>query len=242
MTDFSLSITSWYRQNKRNLPWRNTSNPYFIWLSEVILQQTRVDQGTNYYNKFIKNYPTIIHLANASEKDILNDWQGLGYYSRGRNLHFTAKFICNELKEKFPNNYKELIKLKGVGDYTASAIASFAFNEKVAPVDSNVIRVITRFFGIEDDVTNMQVLKHIKEIANQLLPEIETSTYNQGMMEFGALQCKPVSPNCKLCPLNFKCWAFLNNKISSLPVKNKKIIKKDRFFSLKKVLDFFSQS
>jgi len=229
--DFSSKIISWYKKNKRDLPWRKTKNPYHIWLSEIILQQTQVKQGLPYYEKFILAFPSVKNLAQSEESEVLNLWQGLGYYSRGRNLHFTAKFICNELKEKFPNNYKELIKLKGVGDYTASAIASFAFNEKVAPVDGNVIRVITRFFGIEDDVTNVQVLKHIKEIANQLLPEKETSTYNQGMMEFGALQCKPKSPNCNVCPLNIECIALKNNTVNKIPYKSKKIKVKERYLN-----------
>ncbi len=152
MADFHLLITDWYRQNKRALPWRSTKDPYSIWLSEIILQQTRVDQGTAYYHKFIKNYPTVMHLANAEEQEVLNLWQGLGYYSRARNLHAAAKYITNDLDGQFPNNFKDLLKLKGVGEYTAAAIASFSFNEAVAVVDGNVYRVLSRVFDIETPI------------------------------------------------------------------------------------------
>ena len=169
MSNFSLLIVDWYRLNKRNLPWRNSSNPYFIWLSEIILQQTRVDQGTSYYLKFIKNYPTVLDLANADEQDILNDWQGLGYYSRARNLHFSAKLIRDEYKGQFPDNFKEIIKLKGVGQYTASAIASFAFNESKAVVDGNVYRLLSRVFDINTPIDSTKGSKDFQELADQLI-------------------------------------------------------------------------
>ena len=228
---FSLVLIKWYNLNKRNLPWRNTIDPYKIWISEIILQQTRVEQGLPYYNKFILNFPNIIKLSQAKEDKVLKLWQGLGYYSRARNLHFTSKYITEKLNGEFPKNYDGLIKLKGVGKYTASAISSFAYNEKKAVLDGNVFRVLSRYFGVFDPIDSTLGLKLFEEISFKNLPIKNIDTYNQSIMEFGALQCKPASPNCKLCPLNFNCWAFLNNKISSLPVKNKKIIKKERFFN-----------
>tara|TARA_B110000967_G_scaffold199673_1_gene234361 strand:+ start:361 stop:1398 length:1038 start_codon:yes stop_codon:yes gene_type:complete len=229
--NFSLVLIKWYNLNKRNLPWRNTIDPYKIWISEIILQQTRVEQGLPYYNKFILNFPNIIKLSQAKEDKVLKLWQGLGYYSRARNLHFTSKYITEKLNGEFPKNYDGLIKLKGVGKYTASAISSFAYNEKKAVLDGNVFRVLSRYFGVFDPIDSTLGLKLFEEISFKNLPIKNIDTYNQSIMEFGALQCKPASPNCELCPLNFNCWAFLNNKISSLPVKNKKIIKKERFFN-----------
>jgi A/G-specific adenine glycosylase len=229
--NFSLVLIKWYNLNKRNLPWRNTIDPYKIWISEIILQQTRVEQGLPYYNKFILNFPNIIKLSQAKEDKVLKLWQGLGYYSRARNLHFTSKYITDKLNGEFPKNYDGLIKLKGVGKYTASAISSFAYNEKKAVLDGNVFRVLSRYFGVFDPIDSTLGLKLFEEISFKNLPIKNIATYNQSIMEFGALQCKPASPNCELCPLNFNCWAFLNNEISSLPVKNKKIIKKERFFN-----------
>ena len=229
--DFSLVIVKWYNLNKRNLPWRNTVDPYKIWISEIILQQTRVEQGLPYYNKFILNFPNIFKLSQAKEDKVLKLWQGLGYYSRARNLHFTSKYITEKLNGEFPKNYDGLIKLKGIGKYTASAISSFAYNEKKAVLDGNVFRVLSRYFGIFDPIDSPFGLKLFEEISFKNLPIKNIDTYNQSIMEFGALQCKPASPNCKLCPLNINCWAFLNNKISNLPIKNKKIIKKERFFN-----------
>ena len=229
--NFSLVLIKWYNLNKRNLPWRNTNDPYKIWISEIILQQTRVEQGLPYYNKFILNFPNIIKLSQAKEDKVLKLWQGLGYYSRARNLHFTSKYITEKLNGEFPKNYDGLIKLKGVGKYTASAISSFAYNEKKAVLDGNVFRVLSRYFGVFDPIDSTLGLKLFEEISFKNLPIKNIATYNQSIMEFGALQCKPASPNCELCPLNFNCWAFLNNEISSLPVKNKKIIKKERFFN-----------
>lgn len=230
MTDFHLLIADWYRLNKRDLPWRSTQNPYFIWLSEIILQQTRVDQGMNYYYKFIQNYPTIQDLANASEQEILNDWQGLGYYSRARNLHFTAKYICNELNNKFPASFVELKKLKGVGPYTAAAIASSAYNEKVAVVDGNVYRVLSRIFDLETPIDSTIGIKEFQLLADELIPEKNPSEFNQAMMEFGAIHCTPANPKCFGCPFESKCLALKNNTISIRPVKSKKTAVRNRYF------------
>ena len=230
MTDFHLLITDWYRQNKRDLPWRKTQNPYFIWLSEIILQQTRVDQGMNYYLKFTKNYPTIEKLAHASEQEILNDWQGLGYYSRARNLHFTAKYVYHELNGEFPTSFNELKKLKGVGPYTAAAIASIAYNEPVAVVDGNVYRVLARIFNIDLPVDSSEGIKAFQELANELLPPSNASEFNQAMMEFGALQCTPVNPQCTNCPFEDSCLSSKSSLILERPIKSKKTKVRKRFF------------
>jgi len=230
MTDFHLLIAHWYRQNKRDLPWRNTQNPFFIWLSEIILQQTRVEQGMNYYHKFIQNYPTIQHLANASEQEILNDWQGLGYYSRARNLHFTAKYICNELNNVFPTTFVELKKLKGVGPYTAAAIASSAYNEKVAVVDGNVYRVLSRVFDINTPIDSTQGIKQFQQLADQLIPDHNPSEFNQAMMEFGAIHCTPANPKCNICPFENNCLALKHNTIANRPIKSKKTAVRKRYF------------
>jgi A/G-specific adenine glycosylase len=227
---FNKTITSWYSNNKRDLPWRNTSDPYHIWLSEIMLQQTRVNQGLPYFLTFTSHFPDILTLANAAEQEVLRLWQGLGYYSRARNLHATAKFIAYELNGKFPENYQSLIKLKGVGSYTAAAIASFSYNEKVAVVDGNVFRVLSRYFGIETDIASPAGNKEFTILANELLPDLNTSTYNQGIMEFGALQCTPKNPLCTSCPLADSCVANINKLQSILPVKIKKLKVKTRFF------------
>jgi A/G-specific adenine glycosylase len=226
---FAQNIISWYYQNKRDLPWRDTQNPYKIWLSEIILQQTRVAQGMPYYEKFIENFPTVQELAAADEQTILMLWQGLGYYSRARNLHAAAKYVSEELNGIFPTTYLEIKKLKGVGDYTAAAISSFAFDELQAVVDGNVYRVLSRFFGIEKDITSNEGKKEFRELAQKLIDKKEPAIYNQSIMEFGALQCVPKSPNCKICPLQGNCTAFEKNLIEKLPLKGKKTIVKDRF-------------
>lgn len=228
---FSKQLIFWYLQNKRNLPWRSTLNPYTIWLSEIILQQTRVDQGMSYYHKFIKKFPTVFDLAEASEEQILKLWQGLGYYSRARNLHFSAKYIVNELNGEFPNTYKELLKLKGVGDYTASAIASICFNEPTAVVDGNVYRVLSRYFGLDTAINTSAGIKDFKQLAQQLIDEENPGTYNQAIMEFGALMCKPNNPDCSICPLNNSCYALSENCVKDLPVKEKKAKIKTRHFN-----------
>jgi A/G-specific adenine glycosylase len=228
---FSDILTYWYSINKRDLPWRRTQNPYFIWLSEIILQQTQVKQGLPYYEQFTAKYPTIFDLAKADEQEVLKLWEGLGYYSRARNLHFTAKYIVNELNGEFPKSYKSLLHLKGVGDYTASAIASICYNEKTAVVDGNVYRVLSRYFGIDIPINSTQGIKAFKALAQELLPEDYIGDYNQAIMEFGARQCKPKSPDCNVCPLNNSCVAVQKNKINELPIKLKKIKVTKKYFN-----------
>ncbi|MGV8812845.1 MAG: A/G-specific adenine glycosylase [Gelidibacter sp.] len=217
--NFNKTLTIWYSEHKREMPWRNTKNPYNIWLSEIILQQTQVAQGLPYYEAFVDKYPTVFDLAHAQEEDVLKLWQGLGYYSRARNLHTSAKYIANELNGIFPNTYKELLKLKGVGDYTASAIASICFNEPTAVVDGNVYRVLSRYFGIDTPINSTQGIKEFKTLATSLMDHQNPSDYNQAIMEFGAIQCKPKNPNCTICPLNESCVALQKNKTEVLPVK-----------------------
>jgi len=228
---FSKQLIYWYLQNKRDLPWRKTTNPYYIWLSEIILQQTRVNQGLAYYKKFIKTYPTIYDLAKANEDEVLKLWQGLGYYSRARNLHFSAKYIVNQLHGKFPNTYKNLLQLKGVGDYTASAIASICFDEPTAVVDGNVYRVLSRYFGIKTSINSTKGIKEFKQLAQELIDIKKPATFNQAIMEFGAIQCKPKNPDCDNCPLNTSCVALQKKLVKTLPVKDKKITIKKRYFN-----------
>ncbi len=230
---FGRTVLKWYGANKRDLPWRNTSDPFKIWLSEIILQQTRVNQGMAYYLKFIDNFKNVHELAEASEDTVLKLWQGLGYYIRARNLHSAAKFVSKELKGVFPDSYDGLIKLKGVGDYTASAIASFSFNERRPVLDGNVFRVLSRFYGVDEPINTTTGVKLFKELSWQTLPKKNVADYNQGIMEFGALQCIPKSPNCSQCPLNSKCEAFAQGKVDVLPVKLKKTKVKELF------LDYF---
>lgn len=229
--NFSKIITSWYSENKRDLPWRHTTNPYFIWLSEIMLQQTQVKQGLPYYKKFINAFPTVFDLAKSDEQNVLKLWQGLGYYSRARNLHFTAKYIANELNGKFPSTYAAILKLKGVGDYTASAIASIAFGEATAVVDGNVYRVLSRFYGIHTPINSSHGIKEFKALATHLIDKKQPALFNQAIMEFGAQQCKPKNPYCMLCPLQSSCVAFQKNKISELPVKLKKTKVRQRYFN-----------
>ena len=195
--EFSNSLINWYLQNKRDLPWRNTVNPYPIWLSEIMLQQTRVAQGLPYFMAFMEAFPTVFDLANAEEEQVLKLWQGLGYYSRARNLHATAKFIATSLNGNFPSNYKELLQLKGIGEYTAAAIASFAYNEPVAVVDGNVFRVLSRYFNVDSDISDGKTKKEFQILAQELLPKNNAALFNQAIMEFGALQCVPKNPNCE---------------------------------------------
>lgn len=227
---FPNRLISWYEDHKRDLPWRSTHEPYQVWLSEIILQQTRVDQGMAYYLKFIDHYPTVQDLANAKEEEVLKDWQGLGYYSRARNLHFTAKYVTNELNGQFPNNFKDLQQLKGVGKYTAAAIASFCFGEVVPVVDGNVYRVICRLMGIDTPIDTTAGAKAVSEIAEELISKENPATYNQAIMEFGALQCTPKKPDCMFCPFNEECVARGTNRIHELPIKAKKIKQRERHF------------
>ena len=229
--DFKYKLINWYSINKRQLPWRETKDPYYIWLSEIILQQTQVKQGLPYYNAFISQYPSVFDLAKASEEDVLKLWQGLGYYSRARNLHKTAKHIAFELNGEFPTTYKDLLKLKGVGDYTASAIASIAYNEVAAVVDGNVYRVLSRYFGINTAINSTLGIKEFKSLASSLIDTAQPATYNQAIMEFGAIQCKPKNPDCSICPLNDTCVALQKKVVDELPVKLKKTKVSNKFFN-----------
>lgn len=217
--NFTSILSSWYLINKRNLPWRTSKDPYKIWLSEIILQQTRVDQGTDYYFKFIENFPSVKNLAQASEEEVLKLWQGLGYYSRARNLHASAKIIYAN-KEEFPNSRAKLLELKGVGPYTSAAIASIAFNEPVAAIDGNVNRVISRFFGVTDPVDSSEGKKQILSLASEALDKINPGDHNQAMMDFGAMQCTPKKPLCASCPMSQNCFANNHNRVADLPLKS----------------------
>lgn len=228
---FSKSLIYWYLQNKRDLPWRKTTNPYPIWLSEIILQQTKVAQGMPYFLSFIDAFPTVFDLANASEEEVLKLWQGLGYYSRARNLHATAKYIAFDLNGIFPDSYQNLLLLKGVGSYTAAAIASFAYNEPVAVVDGNVYRVLARFFDVDTDISSSKAPKEFAALAQSLLPKDTPAIFNQAIMEFGALQCVPQKPNCQNCIFTSNCAALQKNKVAILPVKLKKTKISKRYFN-----------
>jgi len=228
---FSQNILIWYGQNKRTLPWRRTRDPYKIWLSEIMLQQTRVAQGTPYYLKFVANFPTVYDLAAASEEQVLKLWQGLGYYSRARNLHATAKMVVEEYDGNFPDSYEGLLKLKGVGDYTASAIASICFDEPQPVVDGNVYRVLSRYFGIDTPINSTKGIKYFKELAGEVMDVENIRDYNQGIMEFGAIQCAPKKPYCLHCPLGDSCVALQENRIDKLPVKLKKTKVRNRYFN-----------
>lgn len=228
--DIQKSLASWYEQNKRELPWRANQDPYSIWLSEIILQQTRIDQGTAYYLKFIDRFPRIEDLAEAEEDEVLKLWQGLGYYSRARNLLYTAKTIQREFNGVFPKNYEEIKNLKGIGPYTASAIASIAFNQPVAAVDGNVSRVISRLFGIHDPINKPRGFKQIQAIADELLDKSNPGQHNQAMMEFGALQCTPKSPACGECILSVHCSALKEATVDQLPKKEGKVKRRSRYF------------
>ena len=228
---FSNRLTYWYLQNKRELPWRKSRNPYFIWLSEVMLQQTRVAQGLSYYLKFTTTFPTVFDLAKADESTVLKMWQGLGYYSRARNLHAAAKHIAYELNGEFPSSYLEIIKLKGIGDYTASAIASICFDEPTAVVDGNVYRVLSRYFGIHTSTNSSLGIKEFKALAQSLLDVTQPGNFNQAIMDFGALHCKPQNPLCESCPFADSCVAFEKKLTKVLPLKDKKIKVKKRYFN-----------
>ena len=229
--EFSNSLIHWYLQNKRDLPWRNTTNPYSIWLSEIMLQQTRVAQGLPYFLSFTDAFPTIFDLANADEEQVLKLWQGLGYYSRARNLHATAKHIAFELNGEFPPTYKELLKLKGVGEYTAAAIASFSYNEPVAVLDGNVFRVLSRYFNVDSDISSPKTKIEFQQLAQEVLDKKNPASFNQAIMEFGALQCVPKNPDCNSCVLNSSCAALQHKKVSELPVKSKKTKVTNRYLN-----------
>jgi len=216
--------------NKRALPWRSTKDPYKIWISEIILQQTRVSQGLNYYNSFIKSYPNIKLLARAKEQDVLNKWRGLGYYSRARNLHYTSKFIANEYGGVFPTEYEQIIKLKGIGRYTAAAVASFSFNQPYAVLDGNVYRVLSRLFDISISINTTDGQKYFSELAQKLMDYNNPAKYNQAIMEFGALHCTYRKPSCEDCVFEEICLSNLRGTVLERPQKIKKIKTRKRFF------------
>lgn len=228
---FTENILHWYHHNKRALPWRETSDPYKIWISEVILQQTRVEQGLPYYYNFLEQFPDVNSLAEASEQQVLNVWKGLGYYSRARNLHETARQVKELYGNVFPSDYDTLIKLKGIGSYTAAAISSICSGELKAAIDGNVTRVIARYFGISDIIGSSSLIKKIRWISNQLISHDNPGDYNQAMMEYGAKVCIPVSPRCEICTVKNTCYAFENKMTTILPVKRKPIKKKNRYFN-----------
>jgi A/G-specific adenine glycosylase len=228
---FSKRLIYWYLQNKRDLPWRNTRNPYEIWLSEIILQQTRVAQGLPYFEAFISAFPTVFDLANASEEQVLKLWQGLGYYSRARNLHQTAQIIVSNYKGSFPTTYNELLKLKGIGPYTAAAIASFSFDEAVPVVDGNVIRLVSRILGISEPVDRTDVKRKILTFVELAIGHSDPADFNQAIMDAGATLCTPMRPACQGCPFQQSCYAFLHEASARIPNKTPKTALKKRFFN-----------
>jgi len=225
------TLIKWYKNHKRELPWRDTKDPYKIWLSEIILQQTQVAQGMSYYLKFTQNYPAVKQLANAKEDEVLKLWQGLGYYSRARNLHATAKIISNTHKNKFPQTYDSIIQLKGIGAYTAAAISSFAYNLPHAVVDGNVYRVLSRLFNMNVPINSTEGKKLFQQLADELIDQKDPGTYNQAIMEFGSQYCKPANPNCEACVLQNQCMAFAKKTVATLPVKINKTKIRNRYLN-----------
>lgn len=234
---FSNKLIAWYLDNKRFLPWRETKDPYYIWLSEIILQQTRVAQGLPYFEAFKQTYPTVFDLANAQEDDVLLLWQGLGYYSRARNLHATAKKVAYELNGQFPTTYKDLLTLKGVGEYTAAAIASIAYDEVVPVVDGNVFRVLARIYGITSDISTQRTKKEFQQVAAGLICPEQPAIFNQAIMDFGAIQCTPKGTDCTPCPFITTCVAYQTNQVDKLPVKLSKTKVKNRYMDFLIYLD-----
>ena len=226
----AAALLTWYPRHHRDLPWRHTRDPYAIWLSEVILQQTRVAQGLPYYETFLAAYSTVQALAAAPEAEVLRYWQGLGYYSRARNMHHTAQQVVNDHNGRFPTTYAGLLQLRGVGPYTAAAIASFAFDEAVAVLDGNVYRVLARIFGLHSDIAAPNSRKEFQALADQHIPAATPADFNQAIMEFGALQCTPAKPDCLFCPLQQQCWAFQHGQVALLPVKSKAKASRTRYF------------
>ena len=228
--NFSKTLLQWYNVHKRELPWRGEKNPYKIWISEIILQQTRIAQGWDYYLRFVERFPSVDELASASQDEVLKYWQGLGYYSRARNLHDGAKYIMEQCNGVFPKTYNEILKIKGVGEYTASAIASLAFSLPHAAVDGNVFRVLTRIFGIETPIDTSKGKKEITELANQLMDKKQAGAFNQAMMDFGSLQCVPSNPDCEKCCFATFCFSKAERKQDVLPVKSQKTKVRNRYF------------
>jgi len=231
LSDFRSLLIDWYRIHQRDLPWRHTTDPYPIWLSEIILQQTRIEQGLSYYHRFVSTFPTVNALADAPLTEVLKCWQGLGYYSRARNLHETAKQIAHDRGGVFPSTYEELLTLKGVGAYTAAAIASFAYGHIHAVVDGNVYRVLARVFLIDTPIHGTAGKKQFAELADALIDPSCPDTYNQAIMDFGATQCRPGQPDCTHCPLSEICLAFKNDCVDKLPVRRTEAPKRERFFN-----------
>lgn len=228
-SDFLIKLYGWHKVIDRDLPWKDTKDPYKIWLSEIILQQTRVAQGRPYYLKFIEHFPTVYNLAAADLDDVLLLWQGLGYYSRARNMHLTAKRIVEEFEGKFPENYKDVVSLKGIGDYTASAILSFAFDKPYPVLDGNVKRVMARYFNVTEPIDLSPTIKILKTLLAQVFDNKNPARFNQAIMDFGAIQCTPKNPDCQSCPFSSSCGAKLKNSVSILPAKSSKIRKTDRY-------------
>lgn len=231
MNPVSDKLIAWYNANKRELPWRDTEDPYKIWLSEIMLQQTQVVQGLNYYLRFTEQFPAVTDLANAPEDKVMRLWQGLGYYSRARNLHAAAKYIRDEYKGRFPLTYDGIKQLKGVGDYTAAAIASIAFNLPYAVVDGNVYRVLSRLYDVDTPINSTAGKKVFQELADMLLNTRHPGLHNSAIMEFGALWCKPVNPKCETCVLQEHCLAYKNKTVNQRPVKDKKVKITQRYFN-----------
>lgn len=230
MNELQEILARWFKSNKRDLPWRNSPSPYYVWLSEVILQQTRVNQGLAYFNRFVKRWPTLPDLAEADEEEVLKMWQGLGYYSRARNLHRCARQVVEEYGGVFPKQLDELKKLKGVGNYTAAAIASIAFNQPYAVVDGNVYRVLARLYDLDTPINSNEGMKVFAELADTLLDRKHPGQHNQAMMEFGALHCVPKNPDCLRCPLQSRCLAFEHHTVTERPVKEKRLKIRTRYF------------
>ena len=227
---FRSKLLDWYSHSLRPLPWKAEKDPYLVWLSEIILQQTRVEQGLPYYQKFKQNYPTVQAMAQASQDAILKHWEGLGYYSRARNMHEAAQYVANQLSGQFPSTYKDLLKLKGVGPYTAAAIASFAYDLPHAVVDGNVFRVLSRYLGADCPIDTTFGKRFFNQQAQQILDQKQPGLYNQAIMDFGATVCRPKKPTCTSCPMQSKCIAFQDRTINQLPVKSKKITRQQRYF------------
>lgn len=227
---FTDILLHWYIDNQRSLPWRGERDVYKVWVSEIILQQTRISQGWNYYLHFIEAFPNVKALAKAKEEEVLRVWQGLGYYSRARNMHAAAQSIMEQHGGVFPQDYDSVRKLKGIGDYTAAAICSFAYGLPYPAVDGNVLRIISRVFGIHDNIMDTSTKKKITELCHKLMADVNPSDFNQALMDFGSLQCIPKNPPCEQCPLNNECYAFKNDEVEILPVSIKKLQIKDRFF------------
>lgn len=228
---FGAELQAWYQQHKRDLPWRETKDAYKIWLSEIILQQTRVEQGMPYYLRFVERFETVVDFANAEEDDILHLWQGLGYYSRGRNMHKAARIVRDEYNGIFPVDYKTLLKLPGVGEYTAAAISSFANNEAQAVLDGNVFRVLSRYYGIDTAINSTEGKKIFTAIAQENLDQDHPALYNQAIMDFGATHCKPKQPLCITCMFNTSCYAIRQGEVDQLPVKLKGKASRERYFN-----------